>query len=118
MSTRTDGDQIECVFRHGLIQDAAYSSLLRRQRQDLHAHVARVLEDRFDGAVQSTPDLLAHHLAAAGQQLRAVREWFERAGRRAAVDAAFGEAVEHYRKGLATLDDASPGASATRSCCR
>ena len=108
MSTQTGGDQVECVFRHGLIQDAAYTSLLRRQQQDLHAHVARVLEERFDGAVQSTPDLLAHHLAASGQQLHAA-DWYERAGRRAAERAAFGEAVEHYRRGLATLDPASPG---------
>ncbi len=107
--TRTVGDEVDCLFRHALIQDAAYTSLLRRQRRDLHAHVARVLEERFDGQLNATPELMAHHLAAAGQPVRAA-EWYGRAGRRAAVHAAFGEAVAHYRRGLATLDDAPAGA--------
>lgn len=106
--SRTTGDEVECEFRHALIQDAAYSSLLRPQRQKLHAHVANVLEERFGDQVSSAPELLAHHLAAAGQHLRAA-EWFERAGRRAALHAAFGEAVAHYRRGLSTLAPAPTG---------
>lgn len=106
--TRDENGEVDCTFRHALIQDAAYSSLLRRQRRKLHARVVRVLEERFAGRLDATPELLAHHLAAAGEHLRAA-EWYERAGRRAAVHAAFGEAVAHYRSGLACLERAPEG---------
>jgi class 3 adenylate cyclase/tetratricopeptide (TPR) repeat protein len=108
MVIRRDGDQVDCEFRHALIQDAAYASLLRRQRQELHAHVVKVLEERFDGQLTASPELLAHHLARSEQHVRAA-EWYARAGRRAAAHAAFDEAVTHYRSGLATLDHVLPG---------
>src|SRR5204863_4671998 len=66
-------------FRHALIQEAAYFSLLRRERRELHRRVAMVLEERFPQRVATEPELLALHLRRAGQLLRAA-EWFVRAG--------------------------------------
>jgi predicted ATPase len=51
----------EYTFKHALVQDAAYSTLLRSRRQQLHAHIAATLEDQFPEAVESEPELLAHH---------------------------------------------------------
>jgi len=95
-------------FRHALIQEAAYFSLLRRERRELHRRVAMVLEERFPQRVATEPELLALHLRRAGQLLRAA-EWFVRAGRRAAGQAAVHEAAAHYREGLAALQDEPPG---------
>src|SRR5437588_3835975 len=54
------------VFKHALVQDAAYDMLLRARRQELHAHVAAVLQQDFADIVERQPELLAHHLTAAG----------------------------------------------------
>src|SRR5271169_6156892 len=60
------------LFKHALVQDAAYSTLLRRRRQELHARVAAVLEGHFADLVERQPELLAHHLTSAGDTERAV----------------------------------------------
>ena len=62
------------LFKHALVQDAAYSTLLRGKRQELHARVATVLEQHFAELVERRPELLAHHLTAAGEIERAVDE--------------------------------------------
>ena len=54
------------LFKHALVQDAAYSTLLRGRRQELHARVAAALEEHFSDLVERQPELLAHHLTAAG----------------------------------------------------
>ena len=57
------------VFKHALVQDAAYQSLLKSRRQQLHARFAEVIAKRFPGLVNAQPQILAHHLTEAGQSL-------------------------------------------------
>jgi len=86
-------------FKHALVQDAAYSSLVRERRQQLHAAIARVLEDQFPDVVVAEPHTLAHHLTEAGQWQAAVRYWL-RAGKQALGRPAYVEAANHFAKGI------------------
>ena len=63
------------IFRHALIRDAAYQSLLRRTRQQYHQQVAQLLETRFADVVETQPELLAHHFMEAGLREQAVPFW-------------------------------------------
>jgi predicted ATPase len=63
------------LFKHALVQDAAYSTLLRGKRQELHARVAAVLEQGFADQAERQPELLAHHLSAAGDADRSIDQW-------------------------------------------
>jgi tetratricopeptide (TPR) repeat protein len=90
------------VFKHALVQDAAYSTLLRTRRQELHARVAVVLEQHFADLVARQPEILAHHLTAAGDIEHAVDQWLK-AGQHAAARLAHREAIRHFDRGLATL---------------
>jgi class 3 adenylate cyclase len=72
------------LFKHALLLDGAYSMLLRGRRQELHARVAAVLEQKFPDLIERQPELLAHHLTAAGETKRAVNQWLK-AGRHAAA---------------------------------
>jgi class 3 adenylate cyclase/predicted ATPase len=90
------------LFKHALVQDAAYSTLLRAHRQELHGRVAGVLGEHFADFVERQPELLAHHLTAAGAVPRAVEQWL-RAGRHAATRSAHQEAIVHFDRGLALL---------------
>jgi class 3 adenylate cyclase/predicted ATPase len=94
--------QSSYLFKHALVQDAAYGTLLRAKRQELHARVATALEQRFTELVERRPELLAHHLTAAGDTERAVDQWL-RAGQYAAARLAHLEALRHFERGLATL---------------
>jgi predicted ATPase len=99
--------EVTYVFKHALVQDAAYGGLLRAQRQELHARVARELEARSPELTETAPELLAHHLTAAGFADRAVTYW-QRAGHRAAQRSAHIEAIAHFSQALdllATLPD-------------
>jgi len=69
-------------FKHAFVQDAAYGSLLKSRRQQLHARIAELLEDRFPEQVEPLPELLAHHCTQAGFVEKAINYWY-RAGRRA-----------------------------------
>ena len=80
------------LFKHALVQDAAYGTLLRGRRQELHARVAAVLEQHFADLVERQPELLAHHLTAAGDTERAVDQWLK-AGQHAAARSAHLEAI-------------------------
>ena len=95
--------QSSYLFKHALVQDAAYSTLLRARRQDLHARVAAVLEEGFTDLIERQPELLAHHLTAAGDTQRAVDQWLK-AGQFAAARSAHLEAIRHFDRGLAVLD--------------
>ena len=90
------------LFKHALVHDAAYGTLLRARRQELHARVAMVLAQDFVDLVERQPELLAHHLTAAGDSERAVDQWLK-AGRHAAARFAHLEAIRHFERGLAAL---------------
>jgi class 3 adenylate cyclase/predicted ATPase len=99
--------EVTYVFKHALVQDAAYGGLLRAQRQELHARVARALETRSPELAETAPELLAHHLTAAGFADQAIAYW-QRAGHRAAQRSAHVEAIAHFTQALdllATLPD-------------
>jgi predicted ATPase len=89
-------------FKHVLLQDAAYTSLLRGKRQQIHALVKKALEDGFPGVVEAQPELLAFHCGEAGLIREAIDYW-ERAARRAAQRYANREAAVHFRKALELL---------------
>jgi predicted ATPase len=86
-------------FKHALIQDAAYGSLLRSTRQHYHQRIARLFEDQFPDLVETQPELVAHHFTEAGCHEQAVDYW-QRAGQRAVEHSAYAEAVNHLTKGL------------------
>ncbi len=90
------------TFKHALIQDAAYQSLLRRTRQDVHHQVAEVLESRFPEITQSQPELLAHHYMEADQDPKSIPYWY-RAGHQAIERSANPEAIAHLSRGRALL---------------
>jgi len=94
--------QSSYLFKHALVQYAAYSTLLRARRQQLHARVAALLEQHFADLIERQPELLAHHLTAAGATERAVDQWLK-AGQHAAERSAHLEAIRHFDRGLATL---------------
>jgi tetratricopeptide (TPR) repeat protein len=89
----------EYTFKHALVQDAAYDSLLRSRRQQLHARIAAALEDRFPEIVAAQPALLARHCAEAGLIEPAVAYWLA-AGRQALMRSATAEAGALVRRGL------------------
>ncbi len=91
------------AFRHALICDAAYDSLLRSTRQRYHARVAEVLIERFPEVTQQRPELLAHHLSGAGFYAKAAEHW-QIAGERGAARSAVSEAVADFRHALADLE--------------
>ena len=90
------------IFKHALIQDAAYQSLLRRTRQHYHCQVAELLESNFADTVEASPELVAHHYSEAGLPAPAVAYW-QRAGENAARRSANQEAIGHLTAGLAQL---------------
>lgn len=86
------------IFKHALVQDAAYESLLKSRRQELHTRIAQVLEQRAD----VEPELLAHHYTEAGLIRRAIPYW-QQAGHRAIERSAHAEAISHLTQGLELL---------------
>jgi adenylosuccinate synthase len=90
------------TFKHALVQQVAYTSLLRNRRQQLHAHVGSVLQEQFPDRVGSQPELLAHHFTEAGLTEQAIA-WWRRAGERASSRSANVEAIAHLTKGLELL---------------
>ena len=94
--------QSSYLFKHALVQDAAYGTLLRSRRQQLHARVVAALEQHFADLVGRQPELLAHHLTAAGDTERAVAQWLK-AGQYAAARLAHIEAIRHFDRGLGVL---------------
>jgi predicted ATPase len=97
------------TFKHALVQDAAYDSMLKSRRQELHGTIARVLEERFPEIKDTEPELLAHHLTAAGHIETAVLYW-RKAGELALKRMALSEAVSHLTKGLELIATLPPSA--------
>jgi predicted ATPase len=89
-------------FKHALIQDAAYQTLLRSTRQLYHQRIAVVLETRFPETVEASPEILAHHQTEAGNTDRAVQYW-QRAGQRSLDSSANLEAIAHLENGIQLL---------------
>src|SRR5262249_12481240 len=89
-------------FKHALIQDAAYQSLLKSTRQQYHQRIAQVLEAQFGETVATQPELLAQHYTQAGLTEQAVRYW-QRAGQHASDRSAPLEAISHCTTGIALL---------------
>lgn len=89
-------------FKHALVQETAYSSLSRTQRTHLHGCVAKVLEQRFPGTNEISPDELAHHFAGAGLDGQAIFYW-QKAAERAMQRSAHREAIASLDRALASL---------------
>jgi class 3 adenylate cyclase len=96
------GADTRYVFRHALIQDAAYESMLLSRRRQLHARGAEVLEEQFPGIVDTQPELVARHYTAAGHHDAAVA-WWQRAAENSLHRSANVEAIEHCNKSLEVL---------------
>jgi predicted ATPase len=90
------------IFKHALIQDAAYASLLRSTRQHVHKQIAQVFEVRFPALVETQPELVAQHYTAAGCAEQAVHYW-QRAGQHASDRSANLEAISHFTTGIELL---------------
>ena len=96
------GQRTRYFFKHALIQDTAYQSLLKSTRQQYHQQIARMLEERFPDTKETQPELLAHHYTEAGLIEQAILYW-QQAGERATQRSAYAEAVAHLTKGLEAL---------------
>src|SRR4030095_16176889 len=90
------------LFKHALIQDAAYASLLKSTRQHVHQEIAQVLEARFPALVEAQPELVAQHYTAAGCAEQAVIYW-QQAGQHASDRSAHMEAISHCTTGIELL---------------
>jgi class 3 adenylate cyclase/predicted ATPase len=91
------------LFKHALVRDVAYGSLLRDQRQHLHGRIADVLAEHFPTTVEAEPEVMAHHYREAGMA-DAASTYFERAGDRAAARSAYIEATAHFRAAIEEAD--------------
>ncbi len=91
------------TFKHALIQDAAYNSLLISKRQQYHQLVSQVYEESFPEAVETQPELVAHHYTEAGLNQRAISYW-QKAGQIARERSANAEAINHFTQGLRLLE--------------
>jgi class 3 adenylate cyclase/predicted ATPase len=101
-------------FKHALVHEVAYRSLLRSRRQQLHARIAAVLEEHFPQTAETHPELIGHHYAEAGLRDQAV-VYFQRAGARALECSAYLEAISHLARGLELLE-ASPDITGRVQC--
>ncbi len=88
------------IFKHALVQDTAYESLLKSRRQLLHQRIAHTLEELFRALAEAEPEVMAHHFSRAGLADQACL-YYERAGDRAAARSAYAEAVAHFDAALA-----------------
>jgi len=90
------------VFKHALVQDAAYGTLLISSRQQIHARIAEIIETRFPDQAAREPEVLARHFAEAKQSERAIPYWIK-AGRHSAERSANLEAIRHLSRALKAL---------------
>ena len=96
------------TFKHALVRDAAYDSVLKSRRRELHGNIADVLETKFPATAEDQPELLAHHYTEAGLVLAASEKWLK-AGDRSARRAANREAIAQLRRGLDLLSEVEEG---------
>lgn len=93
------GDSVSYIFKHALLQDAAYRSILTKKRQQYHHRISEALESGFPDLVQAQPALLAHHFTEAGLTETAIQYWLK-AGLRSQEQSANVEAIRHFRNGI------------------
>jgi len=104
--------QASYLFKHALVQDAAYGTLLRQPRRALHARIAETLASQFAEIIESRPELLAHHCTEAGLIEQAAGLW-GKAGQRSLAGSALAEAAEQFTRALAQIATL-PGTAALR----
>jgi len=102
------------TFKHALVQDAAYDSLLKRRREMLHGRIAEALERDFPTVVENEPEILARHHSAAGNTESAIAYW-RRAGERAAALSSGLEAHNHFERAIALLETLPASAARDRT---
>ena len=98
----------EYSFKHALVQDAAYSTLLRARRQQLHARIAMTLESQFRDIAAGQPEIVARHCTEAGMSEAAIR-WWHQAGELALRRSAFTEAIAHLDKAIGLVEGLADG---------
>lgn len=110
------GEPPEAVysFKHALVQEAAYESLLKSNRRQLHRRIASTIEEKFAGIVAGEPEIVAHHFTEAGLLDRAAEYWLA-AGKLALSRSANAEALNHLRRGIELIDLESPSPQRTRT---
>lgn len=94
-----ESDEKSYLFKHALIQDSAYSSLLKSTRKGFHILIAETLEKRSDGIVEKQPEILAWHFKKGYDSLRSIQYWIK-AGLLASQKSANLEAISHFKEGL------------------
>ncbi|MGA8955150.1 MAG: adenylate/guanylate cyclase domain-containing protein, partial [Pseudolabrys sp.] len=94
---------VRFAFKHVLLRDAIYDSLLRSKRQQIHADIASILEHDLPELVENQPEILAYHYQEAGDHQLAIRFWFK-SGQRALANSANVEAIANFRKALRLLN--------------
>ncbi|MGE0826020.1 MAG: adenylate/guanylate cyclase domain-containing protein [Candidatus Binatia bacterium] len=105
--------QVQYLFKHALVQDTAYQSLLKSRRQQLHQHVAQVLVKQFPQIVETQPELVAHHYTEAGLAVQAIPYW-QHAGELTIKRMALKEAIAHLNRGMALIGTLPPSAERDR----
>jgi class 3 adenylate cyclase/tetratricopeptide (TPR) repeat protein len=96
------------IFKHALLEDALYGSLLKPRRQEFHRRIAEAMESRFPQTVETQPEILARHFTGAGLTEKAVEYWLK-AGLRSRSRSAFAEAIEQLNQGLALVETLPEG---------
>jgi class 3 adenylate cyclase/tetratricopeptide (TPR) repeat protein len=96
------GSESTYQFRHSLLQEAAYDSLLRSARREVHLASAKMLRDDFAAQAELRPEIVARHFASA-QSPDEASEYWARAGHRSVTSASYAEAIGHYQAGLEQL---------------
>ncbi len=91
------------VFKHAMIQEAAYQSLLKSRRAQYHERIARVIVEQFAGEADAHPEVVAFHHTQAGDVAAALR-WWQKAGQHAFRRASYAEAIANYSSGLRALE--------------
>jgi class 3 adenylate cyclase/predicted ATPase/ABC-type transport system involved in cytochrome c biogenesis ATPase subunit len=96
------------TFKHALVRDVAYESLLKSRRAPLHQRIAESVRDRFPAIAQTQPEIVAHHFTEAGLK-EAAFEWWGKAGDQALRRSAYVEATAHFRKALELIEGLASG---------
>jgi len=93
---------IRFAFKHALLRDAIYNSLLKSSRQQIHPEIAAILTNHFSELCENRPEILAYHHSEAGNHELATRCWYK-AGQHALAHSANIEAIAHFRRALAAI---------------